>query len=124
MKYLILGSMFAVLSLAGVGCSSSSNSTLSCTFTEVGINECAEYDNLPSADDNAITTECTSVLMGTTGSGCSTSNLVGSCAMTVSMASAGSLTYKTFMYTTGTTSDAATLQSSCTLGGGTWKAGG
>jgi hypothetical protein len=82
-----------------------------------GLN-CIEFDSPTAAIAQAETTSCSSS-MGTVGTGCSTTGLLGSCALPSTTAG---LNEKEFFYSTGSLT-AADAQTACTDANGTWTAG-
>ena len=88
----------------------------SCDFKISTMEICAEYDNLPAADLSAEASACTGE-NGTVGTGCSSTNRLGTCSL-----AAGGVTADEAFYSDGGLS-AATAQMSCTSGGGTWTPG-
>jgi hypothetical protein len=120
MNKLTVLSLVLSCGLFAAGCGSSA-STFSCDFKmsegTTTTHECTEYDNLPSADDAAESSGCTTE-MGTAGTGCSATDSLGSCAISL-----GGLDYKTFFYSDGGLT-AAEAQMDCTAESGTWSAGG
>ena len=101
---------------AGCSSSSSSGSGFTCDIKTSAYEYCEDYSNLPSADQSAVSSECTAA-KGTAGTSCPTANALGSCAV-----SAGGISYSSTYYkSTGFT--AAEAQMACTGGGGKWTAG-
>jgi hypothetical protein len=100
----------------GTGTSSgtSPGNGFSCDFTVADVHECSEYSNLPAADVDAEQSACEAE-SGTTGTGCSSTNSLGSCTF-----SAGGINYAEFYYADGgeTASDA---QMGCDAAGGNWS---
>jgi hypothetical protein len=123
MHKLTILSVIVSCGLLAMGCSSSTSGggTFSCDQSEtVGtttVHSCAEYTNLPDADQTSVSDSCTAG-MGTAGTGCPTTDSLGSCALKLD-----TIDYSTFYYSDGgeTADDAST---SCTDAGGTWMAGG
>lgn len=114
----------ALLAACGGGGSNSSTDapggggggTTSCTYapgTHGTGTQCAQYHNLSSAQESAVNSSC-SQEQGTTGSTCSTTNLLGCCRMTSGGFQVGTCTY------TDSGSTAAQQMSGCAAAGGTW----
>jgi len=118
----LIGFVGGVLALAAVGCSSNNN-TYSCTFgPSNGV--CYQWTTanaLNSAQVSQLEAACTgSSDAGTfvSGGSCSSSNRVGSCTFTFSLAG---VTYEWVFYSPGFT--AAAGQTECTNLNGSWTAG-
>jgi hypothetical protein len=106
---------------AGAGGSSSADASCSptCTFScdvKNATYGCYEYDNIPSIELSMAGMMCTGQ-GGTVGTGCSSTNRLGTCAAT----GAGVTTKKAF-YSDGSLT-ASQAQNACTSHGGVWTAG-
>ncbi len=96
------------------------SSTFSCdvmvTSGTTTVHQCSEYVNLPAADQASAQSACAAA-MGTLGTACSTTDVLGTCTVT-----SGALTEEQFYYADGTIT-AADAQMACTSANGTWTPG-
>lgn len=108
------GASTSTSSTTGSSSSGGGTVTFSCNISASFI--CEEFDALPSADLSTEQSACSSD-GGTAGTGCPTSNLLGSCEIT-----SGGFDTKEFYYSGGALT-AASAQTSCQSSNGTWTAG-
>ena len=126
MRKRIIALVSFVVAVGVFGCSSSSGTTISCTFASTSglTGVCYQWTSTQTLNQqqiSALSSACTSAGTGSTfneGQNCTSTNRVGTCALTSSVAG---VTYDWVFYspTYNTTSGAAF----CNQAGGTWTAG-
>jgi hypothetical protein len=115
----IAAPLFALLSLAACGSSTSGSNSLFCSQNMAGSESCVAYKGFTSDQQSTLNSECTSA-SGSVVSSCPSAGLLGCCTTSVSGYSVEECYYGG---DSGVGLSASQEESSCTMGSGTWSTG-